>query len=492
MCCAVLVCVAVGARADQKIKKRMSMGDNAFDSTSYVKGERSRDEMNFGPMQMVTIHQCDTGKTITLNDRNRTYMVMSDSGSSSPAPRAATKGSAPKQQAPEPEEAQGPARKGGIITITTNVTDTGERKQMFGYTARHVKASMQYESSPDACNPGSGKIDMDGWYIDFSEGSHSCVRPERQLFEGGPMGGGGGRQRKPDCQDQIKYSGPGITAMTKLGYPADVTTLMTDKEGKSVSMRQQALEISKATLAPSLFDAPAGYTEAKSYAQLMGMGSIGDMMRSAATARAGGNVSRAPVGTPEVKSRGANVSRGAVGTGEIKAKVPGTVRVGVVLVQDKTGSSLNGEDLRRALISNLTRFNLDSVPVDGDDDTALTSDCKQKQCDYILYTDVTGMKAPSAVKKAAGGMFGRALGGMVDRRTGVGGSAGESAGNAAAGGTFESATAYRLFRINNTSNAALQANGAGKGQAADQSVMPTFDRESRDVMTQVQKDKMAQ
>ena len=45
---------------------------------------------------------------------------------------------------------------------------------------------MQYESSADACNPGSGKIDTDGWYIDFAEGTHSCERPERQVFQGNP------------------------------------------------------------------------------------------------------------------------------------------------------------------------------------------------------------------------------------------------------------------------------------------------------------------
>ncbi len=472
LCCAVALCLAVPMFADQKVKKRMSVGGNGIDSTSYVKGERSRDEMNYGPMSMITIHQCDTHKTIQVNDQARTYMVTVDSDAT-PAPAAPAaagrSGAAPKAAAPE--QPSGPARQGGTITITTNVTDTGERKQMFGFQARHIKSSMQYEASADACNPGSGKIDTDGWYIDFAEGNHSCIHPERQALQGNPMARG--RSSRPDCEDKIRYTGPGLMAMTRMGYPADVTTTVSGKDGQQ-SFRQEALDISRATLDAALFEPPAGYREVKSYGELMGMPSMAQMMRDAAAGRAqpSRNVSRAPVMT--------DVVRGAVGTGEVGPKQPGKVRVGVVAVADKTNHSLDGENLRRALISNLTRFNLDAVPANGGGDAELIADCKKKECDYILYTDVATLKDASAAKKAVGGMFGRALGGM---------GAGSGAANEAAG-AFESGTAYRLFRIADTSNPAMQGAGTGKGQAADQSVMPTFDRESRDVMGQVQKDAM--
>lgn len=32
-----------------------------------------------------------------------------------------------------------PTVKGGTVTYISNITDTGERKQMFGLTARHIK-----------------------------------------------------------------------------------------------------------------------------------------------------------------------------------------------------------------------------------------------------------------------------------------------------------------------------------------------------------------
>lgn len=471
---ALLLCsLAPVSRADQKIKKRMTAAGHDIDTTSYVKGERSRDEMDLGGMQMITIHQCDTKKTITVNLRTNACYVTTESEPGESVPRST--GAAPKQRtAAPPEEAAGTPRKGGTITINTSVTDTGERKQLFGFTARHVKSSMAYEASPDACNPGGGKMESDGWYIDFAEGTHSCVRPERQMFESG------GRSRRPDCEDKIQYRGPGVMAMTRLGYPADVTMTMTGKDGQQSSMRTQALEISRATLDPALFDLPPGCRVVKSMAELYGMGSIADMMRGAAASRASSSTpSRGAVGTPEARSAKGRmgVSRRAVGTGEVGPKQPGKVRVGVVQVNDKTNHSLSGEDLRRALISNLGRFGLDAVPVDGGNDSELVSDCKEKDCDYLLYTDVASLKEPGAAKKA-GGMFGRALGGLG------------AAASSAMGGGYEAGTAYRLFKITDTKNAELEGTGSGKGQAADQSVMPSFDHESRDVMTQIQKDAM--
>jgi len=48
--------------------------------------------------------------------------------------------------------------KGGVITTTYTVKDTGERKQMFGYTARHLITTMESVSSPDACDKNNSKM----------------------------------------------------------------------------------------------------------------------------------------------------------------------------------------------------------------------------------------------------------------------------------------------------------------------------------------------
>jgi hypothetical protein len=60
----------------------------------------------------------------------------------------------------------GTVTKGGVITSTVTTRDTGERKQMFGYTARHIVTTIETKSSPDACNPMDSRMGTDGWYID--------------------------------------------------------------------------------------------------------------------------------------------------------------------------------------------------------------------------------------------------------------------------------------------------------------------------------------
>ena len=54
----------------------------------------------------------------------------------------------------------------GVVNITQTITDTGERKEMFGFTARRIKTSLVKTVSPDACDKDQ-KIETDGWYIDF-------------------------------------------------------------------------------------------------------------------------------------------------------------------------------------------------------------------------------------------------------------------------------------------------------------------------------------
>ena len=62
---------------------------------------------------------------------------------------------------------------GAIVTQTETIVDTGERKTMFGYTARRVRTTSVMDAPPEACNPGHMEIESDGWYIDLAAG-FSC------------------------------------------------------------------------------------------------------------------------------------------------------------------------------------------------------------------------------------------------------------------------------------------------------------------------------
>ena len=142
-----LLCLATAARADIKIKSRTSFGgQQGPETTTYIKGKRQRAEM---PGQMATVTQCDLRRTVQLNGLTKTYIA-----SPFDDPNTAT-------QTVEAAGPSAPARQGGVVTMTTTMTDTGERRQMFGYTARRIKTSMVTESSPDACNPQKMKMESD-------------------------------------------------------------------------------------------------------------------------------------------------------------------------------------------------------------------------------------------------------------------------------------------------------------------------------------------
>src|SRR5664280_2975802 len=106
-----------------------------------------------------------------------------------------------------------PTPKGGVVTITRTSNDTGERQDMFGYKARHIKSSMTMESSPDACNQSHMKMEMDGWYADLSAG-FSCADESYRALACGGTG-------KRGCSDRIVMKGGGRGA---LGYPLKLTT----------------------------------------------------------------------------------------------------------------------------------------------------------------------------------------------------------------------------------------------------------------------------
>src|SRR4030095_5301680 len=147
---------------DIKIRQRMTMGGASdMETVLYIKGRRMRNEMtaNIG---MTTVVQCDLKRTLTINDKTKTYLISPTDGTNSPNASDGGGGGSP----PPPAEASTAPMRGGVVNITNTMTDTGERKEMFGFTARHIKTSTVKTASPDACDKDQ-KIETDGWYIDF-------------------------------------------------------------------------------------------------------------------------------------------------------------------------------------------------------------------------------------------------------------------------------------------------------------------------------------
>jgi len=231
------------ASADTKVTSRQTSGGQTYDNTTYIKGKRQRSETNNA--QMVMLQQCDLRRNIQIMPQAKVYLVQPYD---EPAATNTANTSSPSYQ-------PGTTKKGGLVTSTVTTRDTGERKQMFGYTARHIVTTMVTDSSPDACSPLKSKMQIDGWYIDAafalecdSAQAYKSYRP----------------QSASGCQDRYETKQVGLA---KKGFPVWEKTTMFGPDGaESFSSINEVVEFSQATLDSSLFDVPAGYREVKDFA----------------------------------------------------------------------------------------------------------------------------------------------------------------------------------------------------------------------------------
>ncbi len=390
---ALIVIVAAGvqtAAADVKVKSRQTMGGHAFENTTYIKGKRQRKEMMNG--LTVEITQCDLRRSIQLNPSVRVYTV-------NPFSVAAETASA------APQKVSGAAVKGGTVTMTVKTKDTGERKQMFGYTARHLIITIETLPSVDACNRSGSKMVSDGWYIDFED-----------QFDCDNLSGGyqNGYTPKQGCQDKYTIKNIGTA---KRGYPVYEKTTMFDGTGKEVaSFINEVTEISKATLDPSLFEIPAGYSEAKNAASLYSIGaaSIGDTTGS-------DGFGTAP--SVKVPTAAAPVPQ------TLGPKKPGVVRIGMPAMRTgAVGAGMDAATLSAAfgnvLADHLKGPSIEVVAIDAKVDAAILAEARSKECDYVITGTVSHKKGGGGF-----GMFSKVIAPAVGA-TGIG-HTGSVAGNIA-------------------------------------------------------------
>jgi len=422
----ILSLVAGGsASADIKMKTKNTSPGNTGEGTIYIKGARQRSDQSYGSFEMVTLTQCDLKRTVQINDKARTYMV---------TPMAAASPTTTGEKQPEAPSQPATTRRGGVVTYISAINDTGERKKMFGFTARHIKTSMTVESSPDACNPSRFRMETDGWYIDL-DFSFNCD------LDGSPPASASQGPR-PDCKDEVRFK---RTGTGKMGYPVYVTTTIYLDGGQTSTSTTEVVELTTTPLEASLFEVPAGYTEAKDYQALMGMPSVGSITSGRPTTRLPADSVVSPSTT----------------------KRPGTVRVGVVWIANKTDRSPSVDTLRSRLIGGIVESDIDAVPLDSRTPADIEAEARRKECDYILYTDITLLKTSGK----AGGLLGRAtgIGGLKER--------------------VESRLDFRLFPTGNASPQLVSSATAKEEGSEDASLSAASGQEAKTVVAEVRKRK---
>jgi hypothetical protein len=412
--------------ADVKIKTRQTSSGQTSEYTTYIKGKRMRTEQKQGEMQTVNLTQCDLKRGVRLMPQAQTYMI--DSWEQAPSVEPTTTTTSQKQA----------VTKGGVITMTVTTKDTGERKQMFGYTAKHIITTIESASSPDACNVRKTKMEMDGWYIDAAfvlncESEHYGRNYRNQVKEG--------------CQDRYETKQIG---KPKTGYPVlEKMTIFDDSGKESYSTLSEVLELSSSTLDAALFDVPQGYREVKDSTELyasMASSSSSSGDSSSGSSTSSRNMPSMPGGNNSaMNSNIQNLSKSAPSAAsEVGAKKAGVVRIGLAAVKTgAVGEGLNAAELAGAIRNTLSEYlkspKIELVALEAKLASAIDAEAKEKECDFVIYAQVSHKKG------GGGGMFGKMLGSVASSTIsrvgyGSGNVAGQVAGQVASEAVYTAST----------------------------------------------------
>lgn len=322
---------------DVRFKASYTTGDRRTETLTYLKGTRQRFELG----DTILIKQPDEKRTVQISIAAGSYVVLPEGERSMPTPAA------------DVETAAKPA---GVVVVTTSITDTGERKTIFGVQARHLRTVMNKQPQPGACDQTKQQVETDGWYVDLPKALAAHDPAPVPAASAGA------------CRDEIKATHNGDVAL--LGFPVSYTMTMTGDAGQPLVATMEVSELDITTLEPALFDLPPGLTMA---------GSLRELSKSVSDANE--------------KKLAAQI---AAPVGE---KKPGVVRVGVPELTNKAGHETDTRALRERLIEELKTTNVEAVPMAAAPQSDLLQQAHAGGLDYVLVADVTEMKV-------GGGRFG--------------------------------------------------------------------------------------
>src|SRR5438128_591002 len=123
-------------------------GTTRSSRTEYIRGRNSRSE--YGPLRAL-IQNRDLGYQFHLDLESRVYTAIE----LNEYRRVGWLERRVNRHRPS----------GRTVHVRTETIDTGERKEMFGYTARRVIIRWSQRYTPDD-ESRSGDLETDGWYID--------------------------------------------------------------------------------------------------------------------------------------------------------------------------------------------------------------------------------------------------------------------------------------------------------------------------------------
>jgi len=310
-------------------------------TTVYAGGKRQRVDLPGGTS---IITQCDLSRVVQVSDRAKAYAIVPFDA---PAPAVAA-GSPPKP--------------GASVLVRTTGTDTGERREMFGQQARHLKLVTTTEPSPQACDKKRGRVETDGWFADIP-GLQECSGAKALRA---PIDSGG------TCRDPRVEEHAG---MAIAGFPLAYTVVAFDAAGKEVS--KLVVEVTALThedLSGPLFEPPSAFA------------ALPDADALTAAAR---RVELEELGTTP--------------------KLAGMIRIGVAPPGDRSGKAVAADSMRSRLLEDFNSRPFEAIPLAAGTAEEQHAEARKKECDYLVRAELGSLTTSTPGKM--GGLVRRASGG---------------------------------------------------------------------------------
>ncbi len=249
----VLLSLAQVSLADLTIKIRIKEGPKPESQyTMRFKGSRQRNEYeNVGKgWAFAWVFQCDKKQILGINYTKKQYFVNT---LGMPGAIAFNEYQAPRP----PLIPQKKLRHGGKVDQTVIITDTGERREMFGFVARHIKTSTVWEANP-SCKQTKLREETDGWYIDLLYGVECS--PDLSGLSNQPYGAPYSKCYEHYNKNRYEFHSQ-QTGEARFGFPLMRTRTLYGDQGKPFINYQEVVEVSAAELDQALFDVPAGFVQ---------------------------------------------------------------------------------------------------------------------------------------------------------------------------------------------------------------------------------------
>lgn len=256
---ALLLCaVETAARADIKLKLKTTENERSGESVVYIKGRRQRNDFTVKRPDGTTgslavIFQCDLKRQISFDPTKRVFYEHPHIGIQEFLARAEAQSA---RQLGRPR----PVKYDGRLIETLTITDTGERRQMFGYTARHIKTTLTWEATPQGCPQTPLRRETDGWYVDLLYATF-CSYDISGFDETELTVHDRSKCRDYYMSDSKRYSFDRKQVGTaRFGFPLLLTVKSYSDDGRPQTRTSEVVEITNEELDASLFEPPAGYT----------------------------------------------------------------------------------------------------------------------------------------------------------------------------------------------------------------------------------------